>query len=83
MKLSHEIAHRVVRVNSSSDNVIIAIKFNLLQSNFNDLNTDGSFIMACSNSFLSPYRIFPIAQENKYGREFSYFIMKLYVVCTH
>ena len=46
-------------------------------------NTDGSFTTANSNSFLSPYEILPIAQENKYWRIFSYFIMKLYVVCTH
>ena len=46
-------------------------------------NTDGSFTMANSNSFLSPYEILPIAQENKYLRKFSYFIVKLYVVCTH
>ena len=36
--------------------------------------------MANSNSFLSPYKFFPIAQENKYLRKFSYFIMKLYVM---
>ena len=28
------------------------------------------------------YEILPTAQENKYLRKFSYFIMKLYVVCT-
>ena len=39
-------------------------------------NTDGSFTMANSNSFLSPY-------ENKYVGKFSYFIVILYVVCTH
>ena len=47
---------------------------------------DGSFTMANSNSFLSPYEILPIAQENKenkYLRKFSYFIVTLYVVCTH
>ena len=33
--------------------------------------------------FLSPYEIFPIAQANKYLEKFSYFIMNLYVVCTH
>ena len=38
----------------------------MLQLNFNGSNTDGSFIMAYSNSFFSPYGIFPIAQENKY-----------------
>ena len=36
-----------------------------------------------SNSFLSPYEIRPIAQENKYLWKFSYFIITLYVVCTH
>ena len=33
--------------------------------------------------FFSPYKILPIAQENKYLGIFSYFIMELYVVCTH
>ena len=32
-----------------------------IQSNLNGSNTDGSFTMANSNSFLSPYKIFPIA----------------------
>ena len=54
-----------------------------LQSNFNGSNTDGSFTMAYWTHFLSPYEFFPIAQENKYGGKFSYFILKLYVVCTH
>ena len=48
----------------------------LIPSNFNGSNTDGSFTMAYSNSFLSPYGIFPIAQENKYWGKVSYFIMK-------
>ena len=34
-------------------------------------------------SFLGPYEILPIAQGNKYLGKFSYFIMKLYVMCTH
>ena len=55
----------------------------LLQSNLDGLNTDVMFTMANSNSFLSPYEILPIAQENKYLRKFSYFIVKLYVVRTH
>ena len=54
-----------------------------IQSNLDGLNTDGSFTMAISNSFLSPYKILPIAQENQYLKQFSYFIEKLYVVCTH
>ena len=37
-----------------------------LQSNLNSSNTDGSFTMINSNSFLSPYEILPIAQENKH-----------------
>ena len=39
--------------------------------------------MAHSNSLLSPYEILSIVQENKYLRKFSYFIIKLYVECTH
>ena len=56
---------------------------NILQSNLDSSNTDGSFTMANSNSFLSPYEVLPLAQENKYLGKFSYFIVKLYVVCTH
>ena len=51
-----------------------------IQSNLNSSNTDGSFTMANSNTFLSPYEILPIGQENNYLRKPSYFIMKLYVV---
>ena len=54
-----------------------------IQSNLDGSNTDGSFTMGNSNSFLSPYEILWIAQENKYLRKFSYFSVKLYVVCTH
>ena len=52
------------------------------KSNLNSSNTDGSFTIANSNSVLSPYEILPIAQENKYLKKLSYFIMKLYVECT-
>ena len=54
-----------------------------IQSNLDSSNIDGSFTMANSNSFLSPYEVLLIDQENKYLRKFSYFIVKLYVVCTH
>ena len=54
-----------------------------IQSNLDSSNTDGSFTMANSNSFLSLYEVLPIAQENKYLGKFSYFIVKLNVVCTH
>ena len=36
-----------------------------------------------SISFLIPYEIFPTAEENKYLGKFSYFLIKLYVVCVH
>ena len=54
-----------------------------IQYNLNGSNTDCSFTMDDSNSFFSPYKIHPIAQENKYLGIFSYFIMELYVECTH
>ena len=60
--------------------------YNLLhiQYNLNGSNPDGSFTVDDSNSFFSPYKILPVAQENKYFPIFfSYFIMELYVVCTH
>ena len=57
--------------------------FSQLQYNLNGSNTDGSFTVYDFNSFFSPYKILPIAQENKYLMIFSYFIMELYVVCTH
>ena len=56
---------------------------NNIQSNLNSSNTDGSFTMDNSNWFLRPYEILHKAQENKYLGKFSYFIMKLYVWCTH
>ena len=54
-----------------------------IQYNLNGSNTDGSFTVDDSNSLFSPYKILPIAQENKYLGIFSYFIMKLYVMCTY
>ena len=54
-----------------------------IQSNLNSSNTYGSFTIANSNLFLNPYEILPLAPKSKYLRKFSYFIMKLYVVCTH
>ena len=54
-----------------------------IQYNLNGSNPDGSFTLDDSNSFFSPYKILPIAQENKYLGILSYFIMELYVVCTH
>ena len=46
--------------------------------NLNSSNTDGSFTMDHSNSFLSPYEILPIGPENKYLGKCSDIIMKLY-----
>ena len=56
---------------------------NHIQYNLNGSNTDGSITVDDSNSFFSPYKILPIDQENKYLGIFFYFIMELYVVCTH
>ena len=42
-----------------------------LQSKLNTSNTDGSVTMINSNLFLSPYKILPIVQENKYLGKFS------------
>ena len=56
-----------------------------LQYNHNGSNTDGSFTIDDLNSFFIPYKILPIAKENKYlliGIS-SYFIMELYVECNH
>ena len=50
----------------------------VIQYNLNGSNTDGSFTVDDSNSFYSPYKILPIAIGI-----FSYFIMELYIVCTH
>ena len=52
-----------------------------LQSNLNSSNNDGSFTMANSNSFLSPYEILPLAQENKYLGKFLFY--HEIVCCVH
>ena len=39
--------------------------------------------MANSNSFLSPYEILLIAQENKYLKKFSYFIVNFSLESPH
>ena len=65
------------------ETITVSYTYSVIQSNLNSSNTDGSLTMANSNSFLIPYEIHPLAQENKYLEKFSYFIMKLYVVCTH
>ena len=44
----------------------ISVKKSFIQYNLNGSNTDGSFTADDSNSFFSPYKILPIAQENKY-----------------
>ena len=53
-----------------------------IRYNFNGSNTDGSFTVDDSNSCFSPYKILPIAQENKYLEIFSYFIME-FVCCVY
>ena len=53
-----------------------------IQSNLDGSNTDSSFTMANSNSFLNPYEV-PIAQENKYLMIFFFFIYREIVVCVY
>ena len=57
-------------------------KYDVVQYNLSGSNSDGSFTLDDSNSFFSPYKILPIAKENKYLGSFSYFIMELYVVLS-
>ena len=52
---------------------ICGVCFDIVQSNLNNSNTVGSFTMANLNSFMGPYEILPIAQENR--------IFLLYNVC--
>ena len=54
-----------------------------IQSNLDGSNTDGSFTMANSNSFLSPNEILPIAQENKYLGIFFVFYREIVCLCSH
>ena len=56
---------------------------NLCTGEFQWLEPDGSFTIADSNLVLNPFEILPIAPENTYLRKFSYFIIKLYVMCAH
>ena len=43
-------------------NVRRSFFLSIIQSNLDSSNTDGSFTMAYSNSFLSPYEILPLAK---------------------
>ena len=45
---------------------LLILRIMVIQYNLNGSNTDGSFTLDDSNSFFSPYKILPIAQENKY-----------------
>ena len=54
-----------------ADGFICGVCFLSLQYNLNGSNTGGSFTVDDSNSFCSPYKILPIAQENKYLGIFS------------
>ena len=51
-----------------------------IQNNLNGSNTDGSFTVDDSNSFFSPYKILPIALENKYLGIYFLFYHGMYVV---
>ena len=73
-KLEDTVAHsRHAGVKGFRGQIISALILRLIgdisvyiQCNLSGSNTDGSFTMDDSNSFFSPYKIPPIAQENKY-----------------
>ena len=44
-----------------------------IQSNLSSSNTDGSFTMADSNFPIRPYKILPIAPENKFKEIFLFY----------
>ena len=54
-----------------------------IQYNLNGWNTDGLFTLDDSNSFFSPYKILPIAQENKYLRIFFFLFYHGIVCCMY
>ena len=60
-----------------------SVLFIYIQYNLNGLNPDGSFTVDDSNSFFSPYKILPIAQENKYLGIFLFYFILFYhgIVC--
>ena len=56
---------------------------NKVQSNLKSSNTDGSFTMANSNAFLSPYEILQIAQENLFLGNFFFLFYHEIVCCVN
>ena len=69
-------------VNSSFITKMWGLRVSKLQSNPDSSNTDGSFILANSNAFLSPCEVLPIAQENKTFRELFLFYREI-VCCVY
>ena len=54
-----------------------------IQYNLNASNTNGSFTVDDSNSFQSLQNSYNSSRKQIFWDFFSYFIMELYVVCTH
>ena len=52
---------RIIRSTEIHSACLLQVQYNL-----NGSNPDGSFTVDDSNSFFSPYKILPTAQENKY-----------------
>ena len=52
-----------------------------IQQNFSDSNTDGSFTMTVSNSFLSPKEKLQVCDD--FRVTFFCYIDKWHIVCTH
>ena len=54
-----------------------------IQSNLNSSNTDGSFTMVNSNSFLNPYEILRKLKKTNIKGNFLILSWNCIVVCTH
>ena len=65
--------------------MVLTLQFFYVQYNLNGSNTDTTFTLDNSNSFSSPRETSDSSRKRIFRdilREFSYLIMKMYVVCT-
>ena len=60
-----------------------AIFYIYIQYNLNASNPDGSFTLDDSNSFFHSLQNLSNSSRKQIFRDFFYFIMEMYVVCTH
>ena len=62
-----------IRLVASLDSGKCSILQHFIQWNLDDSNTDGSFTLDDSKTFLSPYKILPIAQKQIYREIFLFY----------